>query len=125
MTNYEKVQAFNEHFKCYQGVPGSIPSTDQMMFHTRLIMEELSELIKAMQMQDYVAMAKELADLLYTVYDLGGASGLPVDDVFDAVHKSNMTKDDERDAGNKIVKGDNYVPPDIGKVLDLALRRKK
>lgn len=74
-------------------------------------------MVKAAQLMDVENMAKELADLLYVVYGTGVSLGIDLDKVFDAVHRSNMTKSKERDSGGKVTKGKDYEPPDIKDVL--------
>lgn len=72
--------------------------------------------------QDLVEMADALTDINYVVYGAGHASGLPLDDCMREVHGSNMTKLDlgglpiYNDDG-KIMKGPNYMPPNLSKVL--------
>lgn len=66
--------------------------------------------------------AKELADLLYVVYGSAYSMGIPIDEVFAEVHRSNMSKLGEdgkpiyREDG-KVLKGKNFSPADIEKVL--------
>jgi len=75
------------------------------------------------QTVNVVNLAKELADLLYVVYGTAAAYGIPIDDVYREVHRSNMSKlgpDGKpiyREDG-KVLKGPNYTPADIQKVLD-------
>ena len=63
-------------------------------------------------------LTKELADLLYVTYGFAVTFGLPIDEVFERVHRSNMSKlgDDGtplyREDG-KVLKGPNYEPPKL------------
>lgn len=89
------------------------------------VVDELLDIINGHG--DRINLAKELADLLYVVYGTADAFEIPLQEVFDAVHKSNMTKVGEsgkveRRKDGKILKGPNYVPPDIASVVlgDLA-----
>jgi NTP pyrophosphatase (non-canonical NTP hydrolase) len=71
---------------------------------------------------DRVKLAKELADLLYVVYGTADDFEIPLDAVFNAVHASNMTKVGadgkvQRRGDGKILKGPNYVEPDIASVI--------
>jgi len=84
--------------------------------------EEFSELVEAMQKNDYVNAAKECADLLYVVYGTAVEFGFPIDEVFHEVHRSNMTKTPAVDSGGKVTKGDNYEPADVAAVLDREIR---
>lgn len=68
-------------------------------------------------------LTKELADLLYVIYGTAVSFGLPLEEVFNEVHKSNMSKlgaDNKpiyREDG-KVLKGPNYKEPDLGKYFD-------
>ena len=58
----------------------------------RLISEEARELFEAMTNDDLVAVAHELADLLYVVYGTAISYGIDMQPVSDEVHRANMTK---------------------------------
>lgn len=63
-------------------------------------------------------LAKELADLLYVVYGTAEELGIPLEWVFKAVHKSNMSKvwsdgTVKRNDFGKILKPDTYTKPDL------------
>ena len=67
---------------------------------------------------DKAALTKELADLLYVTYGFAVTFGLPIDEVFERVHRSNMSKlgDDGKPVyreDGKVLKGPNYQPPDL------------
>lgn len=90
-----------------------------------LIQEELSELAYAWASMDAVSVADAIADLLYTVYGTAVATGIKIDEVFQEVHVSNMTK--EVDEGDLKPRGDEYKEPDIASVLkkqDINLERR-
>merc|ERR1719207_139946 len=57
-----------------------------------LIKEEVKELEDAMKEKDMVETVDALGDILYVVYGAGGAFGVNLDQAFDLIHKSNMTK---------------------------------
>jgi predicted HAD superfamily Cof-like phosphohydrolase len=105
------------------GVPAPDVSTghvDEDVRRSReaLMTEELEELIEAMHSEDVVAIADGLADLLYVVFGTAVAYGIPMDQVFAEVHRSNMTKlgpDGQPIIGEagKRLKGPGYVPPNI------------
>jgi len=71
---------------------------------------------------DPVEIADALGDGIYVKYGHAIERGIPLDDVLREIHRSNMSKlgDDGkqilRDDG-KVLKGPNYSPPDIAKVL--------
>ena len=117
MSNYLMVIDFHEKFGVPIGRKGHLISAERQMLRARLMTEELAELIAAMQMKDYVNIAKQLTDLLYVVYGTGVEYGIPVGRVFEEVHRSNMTKTPAKDVGGKVQKGEFYKAPEIEKVI--------
>ena len=86
-----------------------------------LIEEELNEL-KAISENDIKEVADALTDILYVVYGAGHAFGINLDNCFDEVQRSNMSKlgEDGKPIYNdngKVMKGPNYFKPDISKYL--------
>jgi predicted HAD superfamily Cof-like phosphohydrolase len=87
-----------------------------------LIREELEEMREALDNKDLIGIADALTDLLYVVYGAGHSFGLDLDACFNEVHRSNMSKlgaDGKpiyREDG-KVLKGENYSPPDLEKTL--------
>ena len=87
-----------------------------------LIKEELDELIEAMNKKDLVEVADALTDILYVTYGAGHAFGINLDDCFEEVQNSNMSKLDKdgkpiyNDKG-KVMKGPNYFKPDLKKFV--------
>lgn len=87
-----------------------------------LVREEVEELADAFEANDIVGVADALTDILYVVYGAGHAFGINLDDTFAEVQRSNMSKlgaDGQpifRDDG-KVLKGPNYTPPDLKKIL--------
>ncbi len=120
MTNFQRVRSFHQKYKCWaNSAPGEIPLLERLM-RIRLITEELSELVKAMLTGDRVAIADGIADLLYVTYGTAVAYGIPIDGVFAEVHRSNMTKSMDKDAGGKVVKGEDFVEPKIEPFLNTS-----
>jgi len=112
-----KVKDFHDKFSIPIGGLGNMPPAERQMLRTRLMMEEMAELVEAMQTGDYVNVAKELADVLYVVYGTAVEYGVPMDEVFAEVHRSNMSKSPALDAGGKIKKGMDYEEANIETVL--------
>jgi NTP pyrophosphatase (non-canonical NTP hydrolase) len=84
------------------------------------VMDELLDIVNGQG--NRVKLAKELADLLYVVYGTGDDFDIPLEEVFRAVHASNMTKVGsngrvERRNDGKILKGPNYTEPDIASIV--------
>ena len=71
-------------------------------------------------------MLKEMADVQYVLSGLAVTLGLPLQEAFNRVHQSNMSKlglDGKplyRDDG-KVMKGPNYLPPDMETLLETIL----
>ena len=122
MTNFEKVGTFMKTFG--QDVKQSPAfSTDAINeLRLSLIKEELDELIEAMNKKDLVEVADALTDLLYVTYGAGHAFGINLDDCFEEVQNSNMSKlnKDGKPIYNnkgKVMKGPNYFKPDLNKFI--------
>ncbi|KUL44764.1 hypothetical protein ADL22_12540 [Streptomyces sp. NRRL F-4489] len=69
-----------------------------------------------------IALAKELADLLYVTYGTAEVLNIPLPQVFEEVHRSNLSKlglDGRpiRRFDGKVLKGPNYVEADVERVL--------
>jgi len=122
MTNFEKVGLFMKTFG--QDVKQSSSfSTDKInTLRVNLIKEELDELIEAMNKKDLVEVADALTDILYVTYGAGHALGINLDECFEEVQNSNMSKLDingkpiYNDQG-KVMKGPNYFKPDLNKFI--------
>ena len=54
--------------------------------------EEVDELKEAIDNHDFVEVRDALADILYVVYGMGASYGVNLDEAFDRVHRSNMSK---------------------------------
>ena len=82
----------------------------------RIMIEEVKEWASAADAECLIEdRAKELADILYTVFGTIITEGLQdrIEQVFDAVHESNMSKNGGVRADGKILKGDGYVEPNL------------
>jgi predicted HAD superfamily Cof-like phosphohydrolase len=120
-SNCEKVLEFHETYNC---AIGEKPALQLVRLRKKLNREEHKELNKAIVSKDIPAIAKELCDLLYVVYGMGITFGIPVDECFAEVHRSNMSKlgPDGKPiyrADGKVLKGPDYFEPDLRKVLGL------
>tara|TARA_B110000967_G_C18592747_1_gene415284 strand:- start:244 stop:585 length:342 start_codon:yes stop_codon:yes gene_type:complete len=87
-----------------------------------LIEEELEELHQAIKDKDMKEVADALTDILYVTYGAGHAFGINLDECFEEVQKSNMSKlglDGKPiyNESGKVMKGPNYFKPDLNKFL--------
>lgn len=89
-----------------------------------LLAEEVDEFVDAVAASDLVAIADALADIVYVAYGTAVTYGIDLDMVLGEVHRSNMSKLGKdgrpliREDG-KVIKSDQYFPPDIARVLAL------
>ena len=122
MTNFEKVGFFMKTFGQDVKQSSSFSSDKINELRINLIKEELDELIEAMNKKDLVEVADALTDILYVTYGAGHAFGINLDECFEEVQNSNMSKLDNNgkpiynDKG-KVMKGPNYFKPDLNKFI--------
>ena len=122
MTNFNKVGTFMKTFGQEVKTKPSF-STDKInKLRLDLIKEELTELTEAMNNKDLVEVADALTDILYVTYGAGHAFGINLDECFDEVQNSNMSKLDENgkpiyNEHGKVMKGPNYFKPDLSKFV--------
>ena len=72
-----------------------------------------------------VEVADALADLLYVIYGAGHAFGIDLDECYNEVHSSNMSKLGEdgkpiKSDSGKVPKGPNFFEPDLKSILEEA-----
>ena len=121
-TNFELVGDFMDAFGQNVKIAPGFPDKDTMELRVSLIQEELEELKDAIEDRNIVQIADALTDLLYVVYGTGHSFGIDLDVCFFEVHCSNMSKlgpDGQpiyREDG-KVLKGADYVPPDLESVM--------
>lgn len=65
---------------------------DTQRLRVRLIDEEVTELDMALMSNDLVGVADALGDILYVTYGAAAVFGIPINDVFSAIHQANMRK---------------------------------
>lgn len=88
-----------------------------------LIDEEWSEFHEAFHLKDEHEQLKELCDLVYVCYQFAANEGWDLDEAMDRVHKSNMSKLDDKGQpiyrpDGKVLKGPNYKPPNLTDLLN-------
>jgi len=111
MTNFKKVKIFMETFGQEVKSKSSLSSDKINSLRLSLIQEE-----------DIVEVADALTDILYVTYGAGHAFGIDLDQCFNEVQNSNMSKlgDDGKPIYNengKVMKGPNYFKPDLSKYI--------
>lgn len=86
-----------------------------------LIVEELDELVDALNWDNKIEAIDALCDLLYVIYGTAVEMGVDLQPFFDEVHESNMTKigGHKRESDGKWIKPDDYSPPDLKGIFEL------
>lgn len=124
----QQVEDFHRKFSLATGVNPGVPDDNVLALRRELIKEEANEFIKAAFDRDLPAMVDGIADLLYVVFGAAVSLGVDIEQYFDEVHRSNMSKVWEdgtihrRDDG-KILKPPTYSPADIIGLLNKEIRR--
>ena len=124
MTNFNKVKAFMNTYGQDVKEKAEFPENKIVQLRIDLIEEELNELKEAIKNKDIVEVADALTDILYVTYGAGHSFGVNLDECFDEVQRSNMSKLGEdgkpiyNDSG-KVMKGPNYFAPNLKKIVNL------
>ena len=124
MSNFNKVKTFMNTYGQEIRDNASFPDKKIVQLRIDLIQEELNELKDAINNNDIIEVADALTDILYVTYGAGHSFGINLDKCFDEVQDSNMSKLDENkqpiynDSG-KVMKGPNYFPPNLKKIIEL------
>ncbi len=111
------VKQFHEKFQ--QPIlpsPALIPE-DRSANRYKLMKDEVEEYIEGVKKNDLPNIAKELCDILYAVYGTILEHGLQskIDEIFEEVHNSNMSKNYHE---YKMIKGEKYFKADINKFFN-------
>jgi predicted HAD superfamily Cof-like phosphohydrolase len=126
MHKIKHVERFHDVFKIgnrYE--PTAVVPENEYMLRHNLIKEENEEYLEACKNGDLVEIADALGDQLYILFGTILRHGLQhkIEEVFDEIQRSNMSKLDEngqpifREDG-KIMKSNLYFKPDIKSILE-------
>ena len=123
MSMFTDVRAFQRAFGQRVGEIPELPDLAERDLRVKLLREEFKEYIDAEIENDLVEIADALADIIYIACGTAVSYGIPLDDVFESVHASNMAKlvDGKviRRADGKVQKPEGWQPPDIKRILNL------
>lgn len=133
MIDFQKmVKEFHEKYGHYTNESGkpAIPDDDVINLRYRLIEEEMMETLGALRnMMNYpensmdsrtnlmTELADGIADSIVVLMGTVLAFGLPIDIIFEEVHRSNMSKSLEKNEYGKTIKGPHWSPPNIKAIL--------
>ncbi len=125
---YEKIRSveeFHEIFKIGNAAEITLINERDYTLRYNLIKEENEEYLEACKNGDIVEIADALGDQLYILFGTILKHGLQhkIEEVYDEIHRSNMSKLDEKGQpiyreDGKILKSTLYFKPNIRSVLD-------
>lgn len=117
MNKINLVKSFHKKFKVPILKKPSLIPKDRSDLRYELMKEEVEEYLLGANNGDLENIAKELVDILYSVYGTILEHGLQddIDKIFKEVHHSHMSKDYHK---YKMIKGKKYFEPNIKKFLD-------
>jgi predicted HAD superfamily Cof-like phosphohydrolase len=107
--------------QAYEGPPRELPASVAAL-RKKLLLEETTELVLAIDRGELDEMLDACVDLMYVVAGTANAMGMRsvFDEAFTRVHLANMKKvlafsrhDSKRDSAHDIVKPEGWVKPDL------------
>ena len=121
----DSVRRFHEVFQGYmERTPTATVPAEVTEGRIRMFLEELEEYRAAVNNRDDVEIADALTDMLYVLLGTFIAHGLQdiAEELFDEVHRSNMSKLDEQGkpifrADGKVLKSDRFRDPDLRSII--------
>ena len=125
---HEKIKSvaeFHTIFKIGNADQVKLIDENDYLLRFNLIKEENEEYLEACKNNDIIEIADALGDQLYILFGTILKHGLEhkIEEVYDEIHRSNMSKLDEngrpiyREDG-KVLKSNLYFKPNIKKILD-------
>jgi predicted HAD superfamily Cof-like phosphohydrolase len=124
MSNwYQDVKNFHYAFGQRVGEKPELPSAIQEReLRKKLLQEEFDEYIQAENEESIVDVADALADIIYIACGTAVAYGIPLDKIFNEVHRSNMAKlvngQPIYRADGKVLKPEGWTAPDVKGILE-------
>ncbi len=96
----------------------SIQGADnELCLRLALALEELCEWVEAHAQSDLTAAADAWGDRCYVLLGDAVSAGLPVEEIFWEVHRSNMTKMGASAQTGKGIKSSDFDPPNLSTIL--------
>lgn len=125
MSMFTDVRAFHRAFEQRVGEKPEFPDKNERKLRMKLLAEEYTEYVVAEHKDDLVEVADAIADMIYILCGTAVSYGIPLDDVFEEVHASNMAKlvDGKviRRPDGKVQKPEGWEPPNIERILKDAI----
>jgi predicted HAD superfamily Cof-like phosphohydrolase len=115
MSQYKDIRDFHKKFKFKQGK--GIDSMDYNFSNWRVdfLMEEIAELTDALDNKDDVEILDALVDICYVAMGTAWLMGLPFEEAWKEVQRSNMEKvrEPSERSENDVIKPEGWKKPDI------------
>lgn len=117
---YRDVWNFHLKFGLYVSPRPSLPPEEVVLLRSKLIREETTETLGALEDCDLVALADGIVDSIVVLLGTAISFGIDVRPLWDEVHRANMEKDGGgfRSDG-KVLKPAGWRPPNIEGLLKL------
>ena len=129
-TNYQDVIDFHSKFGLnYNGKPMLLHknTTD---FRIKFMQEELNEFTHSSSNNDIVGMADALVDIVYVAMGTAYMMGLPWQELWSEVQRSNMEKiralsssESKRNTSLDVVKPQGWTPPNLELIINNAANK--
>lgn len=128
-TDFNLVGSFHRKFGlpiAGESADPHVISRDVAAFRWRFLMEEMGELLTAMNRDDLPGIADALVDLVYVALGTAHYYGLPWEDLFAEVQRANMTKEraasdgsnSKRSSALDVIKPPGWQPPQLAPILE-------
>lgn len=121
---FEMLWEFQTAFESNRSHDPKLPSSEaERKLRRRILREEFNEYLDAEDDDDLVGIADALCDMIYIAYGTGVSYGLPMDELFAEVHRSNMSKLDPETGKptfneyGKVKKPATYSKPDLAGII--------
>lgn len=120
MSEIEKIVKFNKKFGFMVHDTPTMLTRRKLIERANFMQEELNEFIAAVQENDLTGVADALVDLVYVAKGTAVQLGLPWQELFNEVHRSNMAK--ERGVGKRgnlvdLIKPEGWEQPGLYEIL--------
>lgn len=132
------IREFHEKYGHHIEKKPAIPSDEVINLRYKLIEEEMNETLGALRdmmnssprkddeigwtkTDDLIALADGIADSMVVLIGTAISFGIPIEKVYTEVHRSNMSKSTEKNEYGKTIKGPDWIPPNIEKIIKSGL----
>ena len=118
----DKVREFHRKFGLPIETRPIFPSKERRILRGTLIAEEHSEYFHAERRNDMVEIADAMGEMIVVIAGTAIEYGIPLDVIFNEIHKANMAKLDANGKpikryDGKILKPVGWTPPNIRRIL--------